>query len=64
MRGYAHPSYNFVTLTDDLLEVEMREPGGKRELLARYPRPSGPIGQHRDPIVRRQRGGSFRSEPD
>ena len=26
----------------------MREPGGKRELLARYPRPSGPIGEHRD----------------
>ena len=62
VRGYAHPSYNFVTLTADLLEVEVREPGGKRELLARYPRPSGPIGEHRDPIVRRQRGGSFRSE--
>jgi 3',5'-cyclic AMP phosphodiesterase CpdA len=64
VRGYAQPSYNFVTLTDDLIEVEVREPGGKRERLARYPRPSGPIGEHRDPIVRRQRGGSFQSEPE
>lgn len=66
VRGYAHPSYNFVTLTEDLLEVETREPGGRRDMLARYPRPSGPVGEHRaieaTRIVRRQRGGSFRSE--
>jgi Icc protein len=66
VRGYARPSYNFVTLTRDLIEVEMREPGGRRDLLARYERPSGPIGEHRGDaatrIVRRQRGGSFRSE--
>jgi len=66
VRGYAHPSYNFVTVTSDLLEVEMREPGGRRDLLARYPRPSGPMGEYRaieaTRIVRRQRGGSFRSE--
>jgi 3',5'-cyclic AMP phosphodiesterase CpdA len=67
VRGYAHPSYNFVTLTSDLIEVEMREPGGRRDLLARYPRPAGPVGEHRgieaNRIVRPQRGGSFRSEP-
>jgi len=68
VRGYAHPSYNFITVTSDQLEVETREPGGRRELLARYPRPSGPVGEHRTieatRIVRRQRGGSFRSEGD
>jgi Icc protein len=65
VRGYAHPSYNFVTLTDDMLEVEMRQPGGKRDMLARYRRP-GPQGEHRviDPIVRRQRGGSCQAESD
>jgi Icc protein len=66
VRGYAHPSYNMVSLTSDLLEVEMREPGGRRELLARYPRPRDPLGEHRGieatRIVRRQRGGTFRSE--
>jgi Icc protein len=66
VRGYARPSYNFVTLTSDLIEVELREPGGSRDLLARYERPSGPSGEHRSVeatrVVRRQRGGSFRSE--
>jgi hypothetical protein len=66
VRGYAYPSYNLVTITSDLLEVEMREPGGRRDLLARYPRPSGPVGEYRGleatRIVRRQRGGSFHSE--
>jgi 3',5'-cyclic AMP phosphodiesterase CpdA len=66
VRGYAHPSYNLVTVTDDLLEVEMREPGGERELLARYARPPGPEGEYRcieaTRVVRRQRGGSFRSD--
>ena len=62
VRGYARPSYNMVSLTPELLEVEMREPGGKRELLARYPR-RGTEGEYRsvDAVVRRQRGGSFRS---
>jgi 3',5'-cyclic AMP phosphodiesterase CpdA len=66
LRGYTHPSYNFVTVTSDLLEVEVREPGGRRELLARYPRPGDTTGEYRaieaTGIVRRQRGGSFRSE--
>jgi 3',5'-cyclic-AMP phosphodiesterase len=66
VRGYARPSYNFVTLTSDLIEVEMREPGGRRDLLARYERPSGPAGEYRSieatQVVRRQRGGSFRSD--
>ena len=66
VRGYASPSYNLVTVTSDLLDVEMREPGGRRDLLARYRRPSGPMGEHRTieatRLVRRQRGGSFRSE--
>jgi 3',5'-cyclic-AMP phosphodiesterase len=68
VRGYAHPSYNFVTLTSDLLEVEIREPGGRRDLLARYPRPGAETGEYRaietSGIVRPQRGGSFRSESD
>jgi 3',5'-cyclic AMP phosphodiesterase CpdA len=66
LRGYAQPSYNFVTLTDDLLEVEMRKPGGERQLLARYARPAP---TDRDyalselaRVVRPQRGGSFRSD--
>jgi 3',5'-cyclic-AMP phosphodiesterase len=63
VRGYARPSYNFVTLTREELEVEMREPGGERELLARYPRPLEPIGEHRcveaTRVVRRQKGGTF-----
>jgi Icc protein len=65
VRGYSSPSYNFVTVTRDLIEVEMREPGGDRELLARFERPSGPVGQYRsisEQVLRRQRGGSFRSE--
>jgi 3',5'-cyclic-AMP phosphodiesterase len=65
VRGYSHPSYNFVTLTRDLIEVEMREPGGPREVIARFERPSGPDGDYRsmsEQVVRRQRGGSFRSE--
>lgn len=45
-RGYATPSYNVVELTADRLEVELREPGGRRELLARYARPT-PRGVHR-----------------
>ncbi len=67
VRGYAHPSYNFVTLTADMVEVEMRVPGGDRELLARYPRPATPVGEHRSVeaarVVRPQRGGSFRTAP-
>jgi len=53
-----------VTLTADALEGEMRQPAGRRELLARFRRPAGPDGEYReiDPIVRRQHGGSFRSE--
>jgi 3',5'-cyclic-AMP phosphodiesterase len=66
VRGYAHPSYNFVTVTSDQIEVEMREPGGERNLLARYERPGGPRGEYRSieatQIVRRQRGGSFRTQ--
>jgi Icc protein len=66
VRGYASPSYNMVTLTGDLLDVEVRQPGGTRDQLARYERPSGPAGEHRvieaTRVVRRQRGGSFRTE--
>ncbi|MGH2992021.1 MAG: metallophosphoesterase family protein [Solirubrobacterales bacterium] len=66
VRGYARPSYNLITLTSELIEVEIREPGGSRDLLARYERPSGPVGEYRcieaTQVVRRQRGGSFRSE--
>ena len=66
VRGYAHPSYNFVTVTSDEIEVEVREPGGERNLLARYERPSGPQGEHRSieatQLVRRQRGGTFRTQ--
>lgn len=66
VRGYARPSYNWVTVTPNVLEVEMREPGGGRELLARYERPAGPAGEYRcieaTQVVRRQRGGSFRTE--
>ena len=66
VRGYGRPSYNFVTLTNEQVEVEMREPGGDRDLLARYQRPSGPLGEYRfieaTQVVRRQLGGSFRSE--
>jgi len=47
VRGYAHPSYNMVTVTADLLEVEMRVPGAERELLARFARPVGLAGQWR-----------------
>lgn len=38
VRGYAQPSYNLVTLTEALLEVEVRVPAGNRELLARHER--------------------------
>jgi 3',5'-cyclic-AMP phosphodiesterase len=66
VRGYARPSYNFVTLTPDQIEVEMREPGGERRLLARYERPGGPRGEYvsieATGLVRRQRGGSFHTE--
>ena len=47
VRGYAHPSYNIVEITDSRLEVEARVPGGERELLASYERPPGPQGQWR-----------------
>ena len=66
VRGYAYPSYNLVTVTSDMLEVEMREPGGRRDLLARYPRVPGPTGEYRgieaSRMIRRQRGGSFHTE--
>jgi Icc protein len=66
LRGYAQPSYNFVTVTSEELEVEMRIPGGDRELLARFPRPLEPIGEHRcvdaARVVRRQRGGTFHTD--
>jgi 3',5'-cyclic-AMP phosphodiesterase len=66
LRGYARPSYNFVTLNSEELEVEMREPGGERELLARFPRPLEPIGEHRSVeatrVVRRQKGGTFHTD--
>jgi Icc protein len=65
VRGYSRPSYNYVTLTGDLIEVEVCEPGGARELLARFDRPAGPAGVYlsiADQVVRRQRGGSFHSE--
>jgi 3',5'-cyclic-AMP phosphodiesterase len=68
VRGYSHPSYNFVTLESGAIEVEMREPGGERHLLARYERPSGPEGEYRSVeatrVVRRQRGGSFHTDPN
>ena len=47
VRGYAHPSYNMVTVTESALEVEMRVPGGEREQLARYERRAGPQGEWR-----------------
>lgn len=66
VRGYARPSYNLLTLTGEQIEVETREPGGSRDLLARYERPSRPHGEYRceeaTRVVRRQRGGSFRSD--
>jgi Icc protein len=66
VRGYARPSYNLVTVDDDFLEVQMCEPGGERELLARYARVPAPAGEYRPMeatgVVRRQRGGSFQTE--
>jgi 3',5'-cyclic-AMP phosphodiesterase len=66
VRGYARPSYNFVTLTSDQIEVEVREPGGERHLLARYDRTGEARGEYRSieaaRVVRRQRGGSFHSQ--
>ena len=65
VRGYTRPSYNMVTLTPHPIEVEMREPGGERELLARYPRPEA-MGEYRcieaTRVVRRPRGGSFTTD--
>ena len=56
----------FVTLTPELLEVEMCEPGGGRELLARYPRPDAAQAEYRSVdatrVVRRQKGGSFHTD--
>lgn len=65
VRGYARSSYNMVELTPQGVEVETREPGGPRELLARYPRVPGAQGEHGSVeatgVLRRQRGGSFTS---
>ena len=48
VRGYTRPSYNVTTITDEEISVEMREPGGRRELLASYPRPLRPLGEHHE----------------
>jgi Icc protein len=48
VRGYTGPSYNVTTITDEEIAVEMREPAGPRELLARYPRPRRPVGEHHE----------------
>jgi len=59
VRGYTLPSYNLTTITDEEIAVEMRQPAGPRELLARYPRPSRPLGEHHEvPATRvvRERG--------
>jgi 3',5'-cyclic AMP phosphodiesterase CpdA len=47
VRGYAHPSYNMVSISPSELHVEMRVPGGERELLARFQRSAGPRGEWR-----------------
>jgi Icc protein len=60
-RGFPHPAYNFLTVEEGRISVELCIPGGGRQSLGDYPRdwPVELSARHADPFVRAARGASL-----
>ncbi|CAN5714408.1 metallophosphoesterase [soil metagenome] len=63
-RGFPHPAYNFVRISEGRISVELRIPGGHGQEMGEYPRdwPEELSARQSDPFVRPQRGPSLANE--
>jgi hypothetical protein len=63
-RGFPHPAYNLIRISEGRISVELRIPGGGGLEMGNYPRdwPEELSARRSDPFIRPQRGQSLANE--